>query len=152
MKIGITFSRNQAEEKDVREHLLRCNYDFCPPLSSRVQIEEYARKLYTQSQRFEAWTASNLVGLVAVYCNDVVQRRAFVTNVSVVAEFQRRRVAASLMNRSIRYLRELGFDSVTLEVDSQNLRAIQLYERFGFSSFGKSAGTIVMERQLEGRL
>ena len=66
----IVFSENQCEPKHILKHLRLCDDNFHPPLSSRVVLTEYASKLCSVSERFEAWIGDELVGLVAAYCND----------------------------------------------------------------------------------
>ena len=79
----IEYSLNQATEEEIANHLSRCDADFVPPLSGRVEISSYAHKIAGNATRFEAWAGGALVGLVAAYCNDSERRSAYITTVKI---------------------------------------------------------------------
>jgi hypothetical protein len=72
--------RNQADAGAILEHLQRCDDQFTPPLSSRVNLKDYAAKLALNAERFEIFDDGKLVALVAMYLNPDC---AFISNVSV---------------------------------------------------------------------
>lgn len=123
---------NRASEAQIAEHLRRCDADFVPPLTGRIALDSYARKLASKAERFEAWADDALVGLVAVYCNDAEHRAAFITSVSVLRGWQGRRIASQLLEQAIAHVRALGFEHLELEVDRGNAHAIALYEKTNF--------------------
>jgi len=123
---------NRATEAQIAEHLLCCDADFVPPLSGRVGIGNYARKLASKAERFEAWAGGVLVGLVAVYCDDTERRAAFITSVSVLRELHGQGIALRLLEQGIGHVKELGFERLELEVDRGNASAINLYEKTNF--------------------
>lgn len=139
MSQPLSISLNRASEAQVAEHLRRCDADFVPPLSGRVEIDRYAAKLASRAERFEAWAGDVLVGLVAVYCNDAGRRAAFVTSVSVLREWHGNGIASRLLGKSIEHAKELGFERLELEVDRCNAGAIHLYEKTSFIA-GKVTG------------
>ncbi len=128
----VKYRLNKASEAEIAEHLLRCDADFVPPLSGRVEINDYAKKIASKAARFEAWSDGRLVGLVAVYCNDPEKRIAYITSVSVLRESMGRGIAKSLMKQCIARVKALGMHQVSLEVASDNMPAIGLYEKSGF--------------------
>ena len=69
---------NKASEIEIAEHLTRCDTDFVPPLSGRVEINDYVQKIFGKATTFEAWSSGALVGLVATYCNDQEKRIAYI--------------------------------------------------------------------------
>ena len=75
-KKPIAFRSSKATEAQIAEHLARCDADFVPPLSGRVEINDYAKKISIKAKRFEAWSGDILVGLVAAYCNHHEKRIA----------------------------------------------------------------------------
>ena len=83
----------QAEED---EHLLRCDARFTPPLSTRVDIAAYAKKIRDEAWTFEAWDRRGLAGLVAAYV-DPGKRSCDITDVSVLAEHCGKGVATRLV-------------------------------------------------------
>lgn len=128
----VKYRLNQASVAEINEHLSRCDADFVPPLTGRVEIKDYAKKIAAKAARFEAWSDSTLVGLVAAYCNDSERRAAYITSVSVLQEWQGKSIASQLMERCIGHAKKLGFERIELEVDSQNIGAVKLYEKMGF--------------------
>lgn len=128
----IIYCSNQASEEEVASHLWRCDVDFIPPLSSRIEIGNYAAKIVSNATRFEAWFGSNLVGLVAIYCNDKKDFLAFISNVSIQKDMSGKGIARNLLQQSIEYVMTLGVKNIILKVDISNSRAIRLYEKIGF--------------------
>ncbi len=123
---------NQSSATDIRNHLGLCDERFIPRLSSRVDMLEYAQKLASLAVRLEAWESTELIGLLAVYCNDQVMRVAHITSVSVVPMRANNGVGSALIHHCIAYITGLKMYSITLDVAQQNVNAIKLYQRHGF--------------------
>lgn len=132
MSAEIEYLLNKASAAEIAEHLVRCDADFVPPLSGRVDIGDYAYKIASKATRFEAWSDGALIGLVAVYCNDQERCIAYITSVSVASEWAGKGIAANLMGRCAEYAEALGMRQISLEVASDNVPAIKLYEKIGF--------------------
>lgn len=130
--------------------LLRaCDAGFVPPLSSRVDIDAYAAKLAAHARLLAAWEDGELAGLVALYCNDLAGRTAFVTSVSVAPQHTRRGIADRLLRQAIELARAAGMRDAALEVDGANLPAIALYLKHGFAPAGQATGgTLYMRLRL----
>lgn len=144
------FSQDQASAEHIRALLLACDATFFPALSTRLSIEDYAAKLAAHAVRAEAWYGPRLVGLVATYCNAPNREIAFVTNVSVDPEFQRRGIGKQLVCRTVRVADDLGFRFLALEVDRRARGAIVLYTGLGFALAQETAMTITMTKELKG--
>ena len=132
MSAAVEYLSNKASGAEIAQHLLRCDADFMPPLSSRVEITDYAQKIASKATRFEAWSDGTLIGLVAVYCNDQEKRIAYITSVSMLREWTGKGIAARLISRCIEHARASGMRQIDLEVESNNAPAIKLYEKNGF--------------------
>lgn len=146
------FSRNRATERQIAEHLTLCDARFVPPLSSRVEIETYARKIHAHGVRFEAWAEESLIGLAAIYCNRPAPNPAYITSVSTLGSLPpRAHIASQLLEQSLEYLRQHSFQRVDLEVDQDNNRAIRLYERQGFVVYATKGHSLLMKLELERR-
>jgi 2-polyprenyl-3-methyl-5-hydroxy-6-metoxy-1,4-benzoquinol methylase len=119
------------------EILLRaCDAAFVPPLSSRVDIAAYARKLAAHARLFEAWDGPELAGLLAMYCNDTATRTAFVSSVSVAPAHARRGIAGSLLRQAIDAAHAAGMRVLALETGAANAAALALYRKHGFALIG----------------
>lgn len=144
MSENILYNVNQANVSELAAHLLTVDATFDPALSSRVEILAYSQKLRDQAVRFEAWLGKQLVGLVAIYCNNPTGGKSFVTNVSVLSEYHKQGIAAHLMRQCIDYARELGFGQLELEVSMDNMAAIGLYRNLGFNKICSNSSTQTM--------
>lgn len=150
MSLKVEFGENQATEGQIAKHLVLCDARFVPPLSSRVQIEQYAQKIHAHGLRFEAWAEGFLIGLLAMYCNRVGQGLAYITNVSVLEGTpQGTHIASTLLERGIAYLKEHQFERLELEVHKDNNNAIRLYERHGFVINATNAHSLLMMLDLD---
>lgn len=148
MSQPLRFASNEAGEVQVAAHLHDCDVVFVPPLSGRVNIADYARKIVAQGQRFEAWSGDILVGLLAVYCNAPDKHAAFISNVSVVPNWQGQKIAARLLGDCIAQVRELGFACIELNVDEDNPAAVSLYKKYGFMRSGATRHPMIMTLDL----
>jgi ribosomal protein S18 acetylase RimI-like enzyme len=138
-----TYTVNVAQYKEIHAHLVRCNASFVPPLDSRVVLADYARKLISSAIRYEAWDGETLIGLVAMYANDPAKREAFITNVSVDEAHGNQGIARKLTEQCIAETAEQGFQTIVLEVSKNNRRAMDLYEKLGFSILAELQGDSV---------
>jgi ribosomal protein S18 acetylase RimI-like enzyme len=138
-----------AEETQIARHLIRCNEVFVPRLSTRVEISDYAHKIFCNAQLFEAWTSNELVGLVAVYCNAPDNSMAFITTVSVLPSWQGQGIAKRLLESCIAHVRKLGFTRIELEVDASNRIATTLYVKHGFSTNRQNSTLLTMVLNLK---
>ena len=128
---SLQYRRDTATAADVLAHLTRCDADFTPPLSARLDLGDYAAKLAKRAARFEAWDGGQLVGLVAAYVTPGA-REAFISNVSVVSELRGHGAAAALVADCIDRARESGAATLTLEVATADRGAGRFYEKLGF--------------------
>jgi ribosomal protein S18 acetylase RimI-like enzyme len=147
----IIYRSNEASEAEVAAHLYRCDADFMPPLSNRIEIDNYAAKIVSNANRLEAWADGNLIGLVAIYCNDQKDFLAHITNVSVQKEWAGKGVGSSLTQQAIEFAKKSGAKKICLEVDCNNTQAIALYKKIGFTSEKVSGSDICMNLELDNR-
>lgn len=151
MSPPIEYASNRSTLADVAGHLRQCDAGFMPPLSGRVDLDDYARKIVDHAERFESWAGGELVGLVAAYCNDLESRIAYVSSVSVMSAWTGRQIAGTLLDRCIAHARSLGMRQVCLEVASANSAAIGLYRGRGFVEGQRKPPFIEMRLMLGGK-
>jgi ribosomal protein S18 acetylase RimI-like enzyme len=144
MDFKLVYKKNTASESELHKHLILCDEYFFPKLSSRVDLNEYSRKLVLKAVKFEAWNYRQLVGLVAVYVNNPDMHTAFVTNVSILPTFVGRGIAKELIQQCIQYVKAQQYKKLVLEVADSNQPAIRLYRKVGFSVMEKSDRCITM--------
>ena len=144
----IEYLSNHASEGQIAQHLFQCDADFVPPLNTRVDINDYANKIVRKAVRFEAWSDSILIGLVAVYCNDHQVRIGYITSVSILKAWTKKGIAAHLMEQCVMYVKSSGMHEISLEVASDNVPAISLYEKNGFVAGSTNSSFVTMNRVL----
>ena len=147
--LPIYFLLNNASASQITEHLLLCDTDFIPPLSGRVVLNEYAEKIVRNAIRFEAWSDGTLVGLVAGYCNDKEKGIAYITSVSVLKAWAGKGIATSLMEQCVTYVKASNLQEINLEVSSDNIPAIRLYTKVGFTAIRTNATCVTMNLYLK---
>lgn len=135
------YSASTASAEQIRQHLLTCDEYFKPPLSSRLDILEYAKKLRAKARNIEAWNGNNLVGLVSMYIN-VTNRTTFISNVSVAPSFAGKGLATNLIKRALYEGACAGCDEAILEVSREAVGAISLYKKLGFTTVDTDSGTM----------
>ena len=139
------FKIKTASYEVIIDHLNKCADNFNPPLYTYVNIEEYSRKIYNNAITFESWVNNNLVGLIAAYFNNYDTKAGFITNVSVIKEYQGYGIASQLLSNAIKYGKNNGFISLALEVNINNNSAIKLYKKYSFVPVEQSQDKIIME-------
>ena len=149
MNTEVEFLSNNASAEEIGKHLRNCDVDFVPPLSSRVKISDYAQKIASKAMRFEAWSSGTLIGLVAVYCNDQNKNIAYVTSVSIMKEWIGKGIAAHMMSQCVKHVHALGMKQICLEVASDSISAIRLYEKCGFVASNINAPFVTMNLYLK---
>lgn len=150
MSSSKVYLRNKAKQQDIITHFQGCK--FAPPLESYVNIDLYSKKMLRYAERFECWVNTELAGFAAIYCNDDRKNYSFITNISVMEKYTRQGIAKELLYQVISHCKSLGFREIGLEVHSDNVGAIKIYEKFGFKQVGRSKeSNIKMSMQLQGR-
>ena len=133
-----TVKIDTADAVQLHQHLLICDEQFNPRLSTRINLLNYAEKLHTKSVRFEMRHGQELVGLVAAYLNAPDRQTGFITHVSVLSTYLRKGLARLLVERCMEHARAEGFVEIRLEVSLGNTGALELYKGLGFKSKGET--------------
>ncbi|MGD9494010.1 MAG: GNAT family N-acetyltransferase [Bacteroidales bacterium] len=128
----INYTTKTATTFNIEGHLTACKENFTPPLNETIDIEAYSFKIYKFAVTFEAWYNNQLVGLIAAYFNDEINKTAFITNVSVLKSFQGFGIASALLKKCIEYAKKNNMQKIALEVHTANSSAINLYRKFCF--------------------
>jgi ribosomal protein S18 acetylase RimI-like enzyme len=144
----VSYLTDRASAAKLAEHLTRCDADYFPPLSDRVDLDRYAAKLAANARRFEAWAGGTLVGLLAVYLPSTEPDTAHISNVSVLKAWRGRGIAATLMRHCFDEAARSRIQRITLEVAEANIAAIALYQRTGFIPTGRNGAFTVMTATL----
>ena len=145
----IEYKVNKATKEDLFLHLQKCDNQFLPKLSSRINVKDYANKLFKKAITFEAWSSDKLVGLVAVYFNDEKSKIGYISNISVILNFENKGIASSLLNQTKTFANKKAFYVLLLEVNKQNINAISFYEKHDFELTSEKLELLIMKCELK---
>lgn len=113
-----------------------------------VNIPKYVDKILKFATIISISKKEKIIAFIAFYENDVDKNVAYLTMIAVCKDFWQNGYGKSLLEYSIYEITKKGFDKYRLEVKEDNLKAIKLYENYGFKSTEVVNGMIKMEKQL----
>jgi ribosomal protein S18 acetylase RimI-like enzyme len=106
------------------------------PLSERVDVDAYAKRLYENAEIVVAQIETGeYVGVSAFYANDVETKKAYWSIMGVKKEYSGNGIGTSFIEKMFSVLEAREFESVVCHVHPSNTRAIKIYEKHGFSFY-----------------
>lgn len=127
----IEYKHNTASEKEILDHLVNVAPYFVEDLTKRVDVEAYAKKLFSKAKLEEAWVENDLIGLVAYYINESTCE-SFITNVSVSKEYIHQGIATQLLQSAKEYSIKKGMRKICLQVVNDD-KLIKFYSNAGYT-------------------
>ena len=101
----------------------------------------HANFLDSLNSNYQAWVLRDQAGdLLGYFLLMAIVDEAHLLNVAVSAERQGQGLGRLLLNQAVACARGLGMDSVLLEVRPSNVRALEIYKRYGFKEIGRRKG------------
>jgi ribosomal protein S18 acetylase RimI-like enzyme len=95
-------------------------------------IEEYVIKIISNSTIIPFISEGILKGFISFYCNDFKGKKGYLSMVIVSKDSRDKGIGKILLEASIEYLKNLEFETYSLEVHKTNNKAIDFYSSFGF--------------------
>lgn len=135
--------------QDLIDIHLACDHDFIPKLSSRVNIKDYCKKLHDNARIISIHIDNKLAGVLAIYCNDLIKKEAFISSVCISKEYRGKGLSHILITKALELVHKLGFFTIKLEVGKNNLSAVSLYKKYGFRELEEKLQTIIMLYELK---
>lgn len=130
--MNIEYKIGVGSQNEINLHLLDCDKFFIPKLSEKVNISEYSEKIFNKAINFEAWDNERLIGLVSIYINEEDTSFGYITNASIINEYKNRGIASNLLKKCIKYSKDINLNWISLKVDTKNVSAVNLYNKFNF--------------------
>jgi ribosomal-protein-alanine N-acetyltransferase len=125
---GLCFSPMTLDDLD---DVLRIEYAIYPFPWTRGNFLD---SLYS---RYDTWVLRNGEGeLIGYFLLMVAVDESHLLNVTVGTPWQGRGIGLALLNKAVEVARGKSVGSVLLEVRPSNTRALEVYERFGFTRIG----------------
>lgn len=106
--------------------------DFPIPVSEKVDIIEYVRKLSENGTIYIAEHEMEIIGLCAGYMNDLQNNKAYISILGVDSSFRKKGIAKELVNHFIDKAYNSNMKKLFLETHKENISALNFYKKNGF--------------------
>ena len=138
----------EADAQGMIDMMLGCyaetEFLSCTPEEFQVSVQDEISfmKRFEMSERecmISAFVDGKLVGNASVRQVGGVKRVRHRANlgISVLKDYWGRGIGSMLMDAAIQTAQSAGYAQIELQVAADNERAIRLYERFGFETYGR---------------
>jgi len=134
--------------KALNELIVKADSLFEPSLSSRVNLSQYANKLYKNAEIIYKEENNKIKGLNAFYCNDAIGKVAFISIIFVFPDFKGMGIGSEMLRESMKIAKKFGMKQIQLEVDNHN-SAINFYLKVGFVVSAKKVDSLRLTKKLD---
>lgn len=123
---------SESEIADLLKFIRRVDNLFCPPLSSRTNLEAYLKKMLREGvvHYVKSLDSDQIDGLAGFYCTPVAYEYAFLTFIATSGD--KRGVGSTLLISVTEYARRDGMFGVETQTWASNKRSLSMFERAGF--------------------
>ena len=129
----LEYSTKLPQFQEILDFLKISDDEFDKPLSSKLDLEAYAHKLWENSTVVTCRDEGRIVGMINCYTNR--PSRGFISNVCVLSPYRGQGVFTKLFSMLCRYCWTCGIEEILLEVNKSNERAFQTYVNTGFKTY-----------------
>lgn len=144
---------NQTKEKmkEILEYLYEHDRDFPIPLSYKVDLNQYLNKVMYLGKSIICTDQNKITGLIFYYDNNIKERKAFISLLSVDENYRGRGIATHLINEVLFLLKQQHFEICEVPTHESNEQAIDLYCLLGFHETEniRDDGTIILVKNVE---
>ncbi len=139
---------HRKEYQRVFKLLKKIGKYYIPSLESQINsLTDYVKKIVDNSDIFIA-VENEDIGLLAIYCNDYENKKAFITSLGIDISYNGKGIAQALFNLVLNHLKKENISKIELEVNKENFRAIGFYKRNGFLVHKETNHSMFMELEL----
>lgn len=146
MEIKNLFEIENFEEK-ILNFLKEIDNEFKIPLSKRVSLDEYMYKIKTLASSYVILDNNKIIASIIFYKNDNTNKKAYVTLVGVLREYQKRGIAKLLLEKCIFDTENSSMRIIGIHTD--NIVAKKVYEEYGFKEVSEINGRYYLEKNLK---
>ena len=147
MKIIKIENSNNNLEKDIIEFLKKIDSLFKIPLSQKINLEEYSKKIIRNADVFLAFDSESIVGIVVGYNNDKELKISNMSILVVLNEYQGKGIAKKLVNNFLDLAKNKKMEKVKLS--TVDARALKLYESLNFKIVREENEVYYLELKLK---
>lgn len=140
----IFIQHNSILPHQLYEHFTECQISF--PLN--FDTVKYSEKLCMNASIVEVWDSEVLVGVCACYMNQLDIDVSYVSHIDVLRQYRQQGIGRMLIEEVIRMSLDKGFHYIQLEVLKDNMAALALYRKMGFTRKGDHENKWLLEKAL----
>lgn len=122
----------KINKNKIYDFLVQIDQDFPVPLSDKVNLLQYASKLWSKATLCSQVENGRIVGLVAGYTDNLSDDKAYIAIVGVVKEARHKKIAQKLIADFVNICSEKHISYVHLYTSAENIAAIGIYYNIGF--------------------
>ena len=138
-----------ANYKDISDILNYYSKDLEPIRAGRIDLDEMARKFTAFGTVIELVEDGERVGFAAFYHNDRKLRRAYLSMIVVLPEYQGRGCGSRLIAEVEHECIEDGMKILAVEVRTDNQMAVKFYKERGFEVINALSDIkMILEKEL----
>lgn len=127
----LTYKHYTPPLESIREFFYRTDKEFDVPLSQKVNIDEYASKLYTYAEFFVCYDDDKIIGMICCYMNR--PPKAYISHVCVDSGHQGKGIFKELFALVKKECSIKSIEMISLEVGKLNIKAQKAYKKESFS-------------------
>ena len=129
--IGVGDSDNHYV--DLLNFINKVDHQFEPPLSERVKIEDYAKKLYEEAHVIAVFENNEIQAACAYYCTPDKFNFAFLSFVASL----KKGLGGDLIKAMISHCKEMGVEGIETQTWETNYKSLKMFKRFDFIEVNK---------------
>ena len=116
--------------------------------NNRELLSQLAKKYSLIAEFYLVEIDGKEAGFIAFYANDTATNTGFISMIVVHSPFQGLGIGSILMDLAISVCKLRGLTRLRLEVDVHNDRAMQFYERNGFSVLQNNGRSAILSKDI----
>lgn len=144
-------NETKSRRNEILKYLYEHDNDFPIPLSHKTNLKQYLNKVICLGKSVICVDRNQIVGLIFYYDNNIQERKAFISLVSVDKNYRCKGIATHLIKEVLFLLKKQQFKICEVPTHGSNEQAIHLYYLLGFDETEniREDGTIILAKNVE---
>lgn len=118
---------------DLLNFINKVDHQFEPPLSERVKIEDYAKKLFEEAQVIAVFENNEIQAACAYYCTPDKFNFAFLSFVASL----KKGLGGELIEAMISHCKKMQMKGIETQTWETNYKSLRMFRRYGFLEVDK---------------